>query len=64
MTGAYLRVNRNDKWENIEIEYLTNEEIDEIFSDKDTKEILGWMKFLVTQLRPVAEFVDKEHQDD
>jgi len=26
MTGAYLRVKRNNKWENIEVEYLTDEE--------------------------------------
>ena len=31
MTGAYLRVKRNNKWENIEVEYLTNKEREEIY---------------------------------
>ena len=32
MTGAYLRVKR-EKWENIEVEHLTDEERQEILKD-------------------------------
>jgi hypothetical protein len=64
MTGAYLRVNRNDKWENIEIEYLTDEEIDEVFGKAENEEMRRWIKFLVNQLYSIATFIDKEPLSD
>jgi hypothetical protein len=64
MTGAYLRVNRNDKWENIEIEYLTDEEIDEVFGKAENEEMRRWIKFLVNQLYSIATFIDKEPFSD
>jgi hypothetical protein len=64
MTGAYLRVKRNDKYENVEIEYLTNEEIDEVFGKAENEEMRRWIKFLVNQLYSIATFIDKEPLSD
>lgn len=33
MTGAYLRVKRGDKWENIEVEHLTDDERQKILKN-------------------------------
>jgi transcription initiation factor TFIIIB Brf1 subunit/transcription initiation factor TFIIB len=46
MTGAYLRIKRNDKWENIEVEYLTNEERETVFLNKDPDTIMKWLHML------------------
>lgn len=64
MTGAYLRVKRNDKYENVEIEYLTDEEIDKIFGKAENEEMRRWIKFLVNQLYSIATFIDKEPLSD
>ena len=64
MTGAYLRVKRNDKYENVEIEYLTDEEIDEVFGKAENEEMRRWIKFLVNQLYSIATFIDKEPLSD
>jgi len=64
MTKAYLRVKRNDKYENVEIEYLTNEEIDEVFGKAENEEMRRWIKFLVNQLYSIATFIDKEPLSD
>ena len=43
MTGAFLRVKRDGKWENIEVEYLTIEERKELFKDREPDELLRWL---------------------
>ncbi len=43
MTGAFLRVKRNGKMENVEVEYLSPEERLELFKDRDVEEILRWL---------------------
>jgi hypothetical protein len=53
MTGAYLRVKRDSKWENIEVEHLTEEEIDEMFNSKDKDEIMRWFKLVCKTLSHV-----------
>ena len=35
MTGAYIRVQRDGKWQNIEIEHLTRKEREEYFKTND-----------------------------
>ena len=49
MTGAYLRIKRKDKWQNIEIEYLTDGEREELFKEADTEEVLKWLNFMCNQ---------------
>lgn len=46
MTGAYLRVERNGKWENIEVEHLTDDERFIIFSKKEPLVIMQWLDLL------------------
>jgi len=58
MTGAYLRVKRGDKWETIEVEHLTEEEIKEKFTGKD-EECIMWINFLCKQLREQERLLDE-----
>jgi len=44
MTGAYLRVKRNGKWQNIEVEYLTDEEREEAL--KDDPRLIKWLNLV------------------
>lgn len=43
MTGVYVRVKRDGKMENIEVEYLTVQERYDLFKDRDTDELLRWL---------------------
>ena len=49
MTGAYLRVKRKGKWQNVEIEYLSDEERQELFKESSTEEVLKWLNFMCNQ---------------
>lgn len=62
MTGAYVRVKRSNKWENIEIEHLTTEERKAIFLTEDTskEEIFNWLEFACQQLCIISNFINKE----
>ena len=51
MTGAYLRAKRGDKFENIEVEHLTDEEIKEKFLQRSPEELFNWMIMLCQHLR-------------
>jgi hypothetical protein len=63
MTGAYLRVKRGDKWENIEVENLTDDEIREKFATREPQELISWMIMLcqkIRQVEPVLVQLEKE----
>jgi hypothetical protein len=64
MTGTFLRVRREDKWENVEIEYLTSDEIESLFLDREPKELVNWLTHLIAQLRPIAEHIDAMIKED
>ena len=49
MTGAYLRVKRKGKWQNVEIEYMTDSEREELFKEAGTEEVLKWLNFMCNQ---------------
>ena len=55
MTGAFLRVKRKGKWENIEVEHLTEDELDKIIGSRSKAEIMDWLKFTCKSLRAVQE---------
>lgn len=55
MTGIYYRVKRNEKWCDIEIEHLTQEEIFEILKDRETPELIRIIEVLCGNLRYVEE---------
>lgn len=63
MTGAYLRAKRGDKWENIEVENLTDEELEEKFLKRSPEELVNWMKMLcakIRQVEPILVQLEKE----
>ena len=49
MTNAYVRIQREDKWQNVEIEYLTDEERAELFKERDSEEVLRWLNFMCSE---------------
>jgi hypothetical protein len=51
MTGAYLRVKRGDEWMPVEVEHLTDAELDEKFLHRTPEELVNWMKMLCKHLR-------------
>lgn len=53
MTGAYLRVKRGDKWENVEVENLTDDEIREKFATREPQELINWMIMLCAKIRQI-----------
>ena len=48
MTGAYLRVKRDGKWENIEVEHLTDEERELTLKDDDR--LMNWLHLTCHEL--------------
>ena len=55
MTGAFVRIKRNDKMENVEIEHLTDAERKEFFSKSTPEEILKWLNFTCEILNAIEE---------
>ena len=49
MTGAYLRIQREDKWQNVEIEYLSDKEREELFKEADREDVLKWLNFMCSE---------------
>ena len=49
MTGAYVRVKREGKWQNVEIEYLTDGERNELFKESSTEDVLKWLNFMCSE---------------
>lgn len=48
MTGAYLRVKRNGKFENIEVEHLTDAEREKLL--KDDPRLINWLHLVCEEL--------------
>ena len=68
MTGAYLRIQREGKWQNVEIEYLSDEERQELFKESSTEEVLKWLNFMCNQyealvLEVINEFGEEERNE-
>lgn len=53
MTGAYLRAVRNGKWDNVEVEHLTDEELRDKFISRAPEELVNWMSMLCAKIRHV-----------
>ena len=50
MTGAYIRIQRNGIWQPIEIDQLTDGELDD-FAETQSAEGWKWAKFLAKWIR-------------
>lgn len=46
MTGAYIRVKRNNSYDNIEIEHLSIQERKELLQNRSVDELLKWIDLL------------------
>ena len=49
MTNAYVRIQREDRWQNVEIEYLTDAERNELFKESSTEDVLKWLNFMCSE---------------
>ena len=63
MTGAYLRVKRNEKWTNIEVEYLTNEERKEMFQTRKKDELVRWFNLVCNALVDLEKAIAESNYD-
>ena len=61
MTGGYLRVKRNDKWENVEVEHLTDEERETILKDDDR--LMNWLHMVCNKLSEAEKFLKDLEKD-
>lgn len=50
MTGIYMRINRNGRWQNFEVEYLTAEERAEHLGNRNSAELVRWIDSLCRAL--------------
>lgn len=50
MTGAYVRVFRDGRWENVQIDQLTDDELDQLEKDQPERGWV-WAKFLAKWIR-------------
>lgn len=53
MTGAYLRAIRNGKWDNVEIEHLTEQELRAKFLTRPPLELVNWIHMLCNKIREI-----------
>lgn len=63
MTGAYLRVERDGKWRNIEVEHLTPDEIRDHFIDRSPDELVNWMTMLCKKLHELEPLMESLVRD-
>jgi len=63
MTGAYLRVERDGKWKNVEVEHLTEDELKEKFLKREPEELVNWMSMLCGYLRRLEPLLQDLERD-
>jgi hypothetical protein len=63
MTGAYLLAVRDGERQPVEIEFLTDEEIDEKFLSRTPEELVAWLKMfckLARSLDPLLKDLERD----
>ena len=63
MTGAYLRIKRNDEWVNVEIEHLSETELMEQLSDKPADELVRWINMLCAHIQKIEPLLKDLERD-
>ncbi len=53
MTGAYLRAIRHGRWDNVEVEHLTEEELKDKFLTRPQEELVNWISMLCAKIRQI-----------
>ena len=51
MTGAYVRVQRNGEWQNLEIDELTDQELTTFLKEQTPDRVIVWAVFLAGWIR-------------
>jgi hypothetical protein len=51
MTGAFVRVKRDGRYQSVEVDQLTDAELVELFKDKDSAELSRWAQFAFKWIR-------------
>jgi hypothetical protein len=57
MTGMFLKVKRADTWVNLEVEFLTPDEIKETFERRGVPELVRWISGLCDTIRECDTFL-------
>ena len=57
MTGGYLRVERNGKWQAIEIEHLTDQERETTL--KGDRRLMQWLNIVCNKLHEIQPLLDE-----
>lgn len=63
MTGAFLRVKRSDEYLPVEVEFLTDEELDAAFLKRTPEALVSWIKMLCGHLRHLAPLMAELERD-
>lgn len=63
MTGAYLRVERDGKWQNVEVEHLTEEELKAKFLTRTPDELVSWLNMTCSFLRRLQPLMEDLERD-
>lgn len=58
MTGAYLRIKRDTHYKAIEVEYLTDEEREEVFKGRDSEELIKWINLVCNTLEKYENYIE------
>lgn len=60
MTGAYLRIERDGKWEAIEVERLTPDERRTALARREMEEVMRWMDLVCRVLADLEAIIIRE----
>lgn len=58
-TGAYIRVQRDGRWQSIAVERLTPAELKAEFASKHPVDLLNWMVMLCQTLRQAEDTLER-----
>jgi hypothetical protein len=61
MTGAYLRVRRDNKWQSIEVEHLTDDERETILAEDNR--LMKWLHIVCNKLAEIEPLLEELEQD-
>lgn len=61
MTGAYITIKQDNKWQCIEIEHLTPSELEEYLKIFEKEELIGWVDYLTTFIARLEQDIKNFH---
>ena len=51
MTGIYVRICGDEKWQNLEVERLTDQELKDFFARGDLEQLRSWLLSVIAWIR-------------